>query len=69
MKGNSKKEFYNNIKYLNPENINNQHKTNILNIKNSLSHNLDPSSFNQKENFIDQMAQLKYMQMVIQNIG
>jgi len=46
MKGNSKKEFYNNIKYLNPENINNQHKTNILNIKNSLSHNLDPSSFN-----------------------
>ena len=42
----SKQEFYTNIKNLKTITINNQHKSIILNIKNSLSHNLDPSSLN-----------------------
>ena len=44
--GSSKEEFYNDLKNLKTKNINNQDKINILNIKNSLSHNLDSSSLN-----------------------
>ena len=46
IQGNSKQKFYNNIKNLDSKYINKQDKINILDIKNSLSHNLAPSSFN-----------------------
>ena len=44
--GNSKQQFYNNIKNLNAETINEEDKINVLNIKNSLSNGLDIISFN-----------------------
>ena len=44
--GDSKQEFYNNIKNLKTKNINNQNKIDILNIKNYLSHGLDIDSIN-----------------------
>ena len=40
-KGDSKQEFYNNIKNLNTETINKQDKINVLNIKNSILSGLD----------------------------
>ena len=46
MKGNSKKEFYNNIKYLHTETVNIQDKLNVLNIKNCLLNSLDNDAVN-----------------------
>jgi len=42
----NQKDFFTNLKDLKTNTINSQHKSIILNIKNSLSHNLDPSSLN-----------------------
>ena len=44
--GDTKQEFYNNIKYLHTETINAQDKLNVLNIKNYLSNGLDNDGVN-----------------------
>ena len=44
--GNTKQEFYNNIKYLHTETVNIQDKLNVLNIKNCLLNSLDNDAVN-----------------------